>query len=137
MYAKLFKLLKLSRLLRIERIIAYMRARELIKSGLQTLTTVIFLLLWIHWIVWLWYGTISIHKTWMPPKDSNTNETIVYSANIASRYLLIYEYAAQITNAVDFLPSNQIELICWIVIWFIGRVLLGIIIVNFCKLIYN
>ena len=130
MYAKLFKLLKLSRLLRISKIIAYLRTKRSIKHSLGILKTTLFWLLWIHWIVWLWYTTISINKTWLPPKDTSTHETVIYSASYFSRYLVIYEYAAQITNAVDFLPTNKVEVLCCIAIYFLGRVILGVIIVK-------
>ena len=134
-YFKMIKLLKLSRLLRISRLIAYLKTSKTIKSSLKVFTTVSFLLLWVHWLNWLWYFIVNLDETWLPPKNIDSGETNIYSAGKMTIYLSIYWYAAQLIIGADLIPSTDLELIWWALLWLICPVLMGVIIGQFSDLL--
>ena len=88
-----------------------------------------------HWIDWLWYLTVDVNEKWLAPKNNDSGVTHLYTTDYASRYLFIYWYAAQMVIGIDMFPSNQIEVLTWILIWATGPVLLGVIISIFSDLL--
>ena len=55
--------------------------------------------------------TIDSNKTWFPPKDLDSKETIAYDGTRFQRYVLFEYYAILIMMGSESLPTTQTELI--------------------------
>ena len=121
-------MLKLVRLLRLGRMITFLKANQKLKISMKISQILFFLLLTIHWINWLWYLTIDSNKTWFPPKDLDSKETIAYDGTRFQRYVLFEYYAILIMMGSESLPTTQTELIIATILALVWTLFMGMVI---------
>lgn len=74
-------------------------------------------------------------KTWYPPKDLDAKETIAYTADGLTVYLLYYFYAALMLVGTEILPSDYGEMITALVLIFATTIFIGIVIGEFASIL--
>ena len=131
---KFLGMLKMVRLLRLGRMITFLKAYQKLKFSIKFGQLVFFLLLTVHWTNWTWYLITSSSQTWFPPKDIDSQETIAFTGDSISRYLLFYYYGLVSLVGGELLPTTSSELIVATLMILSGTVLVGMVIGEFTSL---
>lgn len=134
----LFGMLKLVRLLRLGRMVTYLSKSKSAKLGAMMIQLFFMLLLLLHWIACVWYILAVREKTWIPSKDLDWSETIVFTAaakntdmGIYQSYVILFYYACLALLGNDYVPTNPLEVILASILVLVGAVSVGIIIGQF------
>jgi len=130
-YFSTIKIIKLTRLFRLTKLVSFIRHKTTLRSGLKMILWVMFLMLSIHLIGWFWYIIADIEKQWVPPKNLDVGENVMFTGQIFEEYLLNYYYSTLVVIGIDFLPTNNTEILVWIFLTLSGPVIIGIVIGQF------
>ena len=133
---KFFGMLKLVRLLRLGRMISYLKTNRSFKFGMKFVQLIFMLILILHWTACVWYVIITSKNppTWMPPKDLDFRETILYDNDIFQSYLILFYYGVLILVTNELLPTNGLEVAIGALIIFTGLIVLGMLIGEFSSI---
>ena len=131
----LFGMLKLVRLLRLGRMVTYLSKSKSAKLGAMMIQLFFMLLLLLHWMACVWYILAVTEKTWIPSKDLDWSETIVFTAaaentdaGYGKSYVILFYYACLALLGNDYVPTTPFEVMLACCLVLVGAVSIGVII---------
>lgn len=135
----IFGMLKLVRLLRLGRMVTYLSKNKSFKLGAMMVQLFFFLILLLHWMACAWYIVAHQQDTWIPSKDLDWTETIVFDSAANQQYLatyvILFYYACLALLGNDYVPTNRLEIIIACTLILIGSLIIGILIGQFSLLL--
>ena len=138
----LFGMLKLVRLLRLGRMVTYLSKSKSAKLGAMMIQLFFMLLLLLHWMACVWFILAAVDSKWIPSKDLDWDETIVFSAaeensdkGYFESYVILFYYACLALLGNDYVPTNPLEILLACVLVLVGAVSIGVIIGQFAQLL--
>lgn len=108
-YFLLSDLLKLLRIFRISRILKFVRARDVVKSGMRIIQMTIYLVMYIHLTGCLWYILVKHQDNWVPVPDFLTGTTDFYDVSIWRQYIVIFYHAIWMLLGNEMGPRDTLE----------------------------
>ena len=120
---ELFGLLKLVRILRLSRLIAYMNLQDDVKMSLKLGKLIFFLIMYIHWIGWLWFFIARQNEKWIPPLDYVYIVTDVYKKDSFHQYWNSLYHAMLMLGGNDIGPRGSFELAFITILLFAGSII--------------
>lgn len=132
---KFLGMMKMVRLLRLGRIISFLKKYQKLKFSMKFGQLLFFLLLYVHWVNWVWWYVTGISETWFPAKDQDSGVTIAYTGASLDIYLLYYMYGVLVMVGSDLYPIKFIELMTSIFLVFAGAIAVGLIISEFSTIL--
>ena len=132
-------MLKLVRLLRLGRMVTYLSKSKSFKLGAMMVQLFFFLILLLHWMACTWFIVAHLEDSWIPSKDLDWTETIVFTSaaeqNYFDSYVILFYYACLALLGNDYVPTNRLEIIIACTLILIGSLIIGILIGQFSLLL--
>ena len=129
---QVFGMLKLVRLLRLGRMVTYLSKSKNFKIGAQMVQLFFMLILLLHWMACFWFVVAHQFDSWIPSKDLDWYETVVFSSVEEGRYfdcyVILFYYACLALLGNDYVPTNQFEIFVSCILILIGSLAVGILI---------
>ena len=129
---QVFGMLKLVRLLRLGRMVTYLSKSKNFKIGAQMVQLFFMLILLLHWMACFWFVVAHQFDSWIPSKDLDWYETVVFSSVEDGRYfdcyVILFYYACLALLGNDYVPTNQFEIFVSCILILIGSLAVGILI---------
>jgi CRP-like cAMP-binding protein len=107
---QLFALLKLIRILRLSRLITYMNLKDDLRMSLKLGKLIFFLVMYLHWVGWIWFFIAKQDEKWIPPLDYVFITTEVYNQTSLMRYWTSLYHAILLLGGNDIGPRGSIQL---------------------------
>ena len=96
------------------------------------------LLLLLHWMACLWYILAVRTKAWIPSKDLDWDETIIFTSAEKNTeygryesYVILFYYACLALLGNDYVPTNTYEVALAFILVLVGAITIGVIIGQF------
>ena len=93
------------------------------------------LLLLLHWMACVWYILAVMDSKWIPSKDLDWDETIIFTAALEGTnsgrfksYVILFYYACLALLGNDYVPTNPGEILLACALVLVGAVSIGVII---------
>jgi len=99
---QLVGLLKLVRVLRLSRLITYLNLKSELKMSLKLAKLIFFLILFLHWLGWVWFFIVKQNEKWLPPLDYVWIETDLYDQD------KFFQYWNSLYHAILMLAGNDV-----------------------------
>ena len=131
---KFFGMLKLIRLMRLGRMVSFLKANKSFKLGIILVQLLFILILVIHWIACMWYLTIGLEDSWLPPKDADWDKTIIYEASTVQKYIIFFYYSVLTLVTNELMPTTGLEVIMASFILLSGSLIIGVLIGEFSSI---
>ena len=100
------------------------------------------LLLLLHWMACLWYIVAVRTEAWVPSKDLDWDQTIVFTSAQKNTekgryesYVILFYYACLALLGNDYVPTDTYEVLLACLLVLVGAISIGVIIGQFSRLL--
>jgi heme/copper-type cytochrome/quinol oxidase subunit 4 len=116
-------MLKMTRVFRLNRLIKFLRITDEQRAVLKLAKIVFWLVIYIHLVGWLWFFIVNEDEKWIPPLDTITPGTDLYTRDITYQYLMSIFYSVEMLVGGDILPVGTFQ-VFWVSMFiFIGAII--------------
>lgn len=126
-YFLLTDLLKLLRIFRISRILKFVRARDVVKSGMRIIQMTTYLVMYIHLTGCLWFILIKNQNNWVPVPDFLTGTSDFYEVGIWRQYIVIFYHAIWLLLGNEMGPRDTLEAAVASIFYLLGAIITALL----------